>query len=46
VARRKGEKRREEKRRERKKDIVLLEVTFLGSSKESEHTQREERRVR
>jgi len=39
VARSKGEKRREE-RRERKKDIVLLEVTFLGSSKESEHTQR------
>jgi len=36
--------RREEKRE--KKDIVLLEVTFLGSSKESEHTQREERRVR
>jgi len=33
--------RREEKREEReKKDIVLLEVTFLGSSKESEHTQR------
>jgi len=38
VARSKGEKRE-------KKDIVLLEVTFLGSSKESEHTQREERRV-